>query len=1079
MRDNSEPKQKIPKEKKDKKILIKLQKEKNHSTNTIPSIKETLEEQSKYQTINQISKSFNMTMDENKINIKENSKPKTRNISKISKIPSSLIHNNNESSLLKNLQFLDSDNVKLREALKEINKELQQKEEALNESQKLIKKINNEYTQILNQYKAIEEEKAYFKKDNERLQKICNILTKNLNNKEKKEKQNEKIKAELIKTKELLNNLKNNYNSDKNDFNKKEKDIKYKEMIIKDLKSEGNKIVNMLQDRDLLIREYNIKINELNDIIKQKDEQLKLMLNFSKELNNENKTNIKEITKQAVKTINTLYNARKNKEEENKINLIQIKSDLKSNNNDENNKIDIITKKNCSFLINKAIKRDIFIPDIELKTINKEFLEANNIKISLIKTEIFSSILREFHLFEYINDFFNKSNENLKNLNLPKNDKQDKSIKAFKNCYDKIVNCLIKYKKENSFLKSKINEITLYINKLQNDFSNKNKKIKEKFERLQNQYLLYLKKLETKDKNIINLENNTDNKDINYSKEISELNKEIDKINNINHNLNDELLNKDEIINKLRNENNKLNNKINLYRTNPNAENNIKFYNSYSTKANSINPKNLLSENYYFQYNKPDDLKLNTYKVLSQNNIFDSFNNNDDLSKNTQEFSTNIKSDNDNLMKFKTQNYNNENYDFSKTYIKSNNYNNNNFVNLVIQVQDEFSYNSNHNIMNNIQKNCSSNIDNSYLNNIENKNNISTIIKNFTQKINEDQFIDIINKIFSSNNIILMLNNKIGEIKNNLSQIKEKFRNNNKEKKIKPSQLIDVIDEVEKLLFYLFNQLNKFNIDSQSIFPFLKIIFNMVSTISFNNPLEINNINNNLYNITPINIDINTLINTTSSNYNNKFNSKKNFKDKILQNTINQNKSEINLHVFNNIFYINNKIFSSSELIKYYSIYEGLDISELISVFREICDNFKNIILNSKFNYDTDLSDFEENNDDIGKPKDNEIITENNTYHIVNEKIFGLKKFEFNFKLFFELLKNYLVVFEIVVKQIEINIQNNQRKKELKNVLNNLYEIFEDSSYLNIDNYDDNTIFCRKILLTLLLNQKEYLSNFI
>ena len=156
-----------------------------------------------------------------------------------------------------------------------------------------------------------------------------------------------------------------------------------------------------------------------------------------------------------------------------------------------------------------------------------------------------------------------------------------------------------------------------------------------------------------------------------------------------------------------------------------------------------------------------------------------------------------------------------------------------------------------------------------------------------------------------------------------------------------------------------------------------------------------------------------------------------------------------------------------------------MDVSELITVFSEICDNFKNIILNSKFNYDTDLSDLEENNDDIGKAKDNEIITENNTYYVVNEKIFGLKKFEFNFKLFFELLKNYLIVFEIIVKQIEINIQNIQRKKELEKTLNILYEIFEDSSYLNINNLDDNTIFCRKILLTLLLNQKEYLSKFI
>ena len=62
---------------------------------------------------------------------------------------------NNESSLLKNIKFLDSDNLKLREALNEINLELQEKEEELNESQKLIKKINNEYTHLLNQYKSL------------------------------------------------------------------------------------------------------------------------------------------------------------------------------------------------------------------------------------------------------------------------------------------------------------------------------------------------------------------------------------------------------------------------------------------------------------------------------------------------------------------------------------------------------------------------------------------------------------------------------------------------------------------------------------------------------------------------------------------------------------------------------------------------------------------------------------------------------------------------------------------------------------------------------------------------------------
>ena len=249
----------------------------------------------------------------------------------------------------------------------------------------------------------------------------------------------------------------------------------------------------------------------------------------------------------------------------------------------------------------------------------------------------------------------------------------------------------------------------------------------------------------------------------------------------------------------------------------------------------------------------------------------------------------------------------------------------------------------------------------------------------------------------------------------------------------------------------------------------------MVSLIAYNIPLEINN---NIYDITPITNNSNTLFNTSKTNYNNNAYSKNNVKDNILMNNIiNKNKNKINIQNFHYLFYINNKIFSSSELIQYRSIYDGLGLSELISVFKEICENFKNIILNSKFNYDTDYSDFEENND-IEKNKYSEMVTENNTYHVVNEKIFGLKKFEFNFKLFFELLKNYLIVFEIVVQQIEINLNNLQNKKEIESILNILYEIFEGCSYLNLNSLDDNTIFCRKILLTLLLNQREYLLSY-
>ena len=48
------------------------------------------------------------------------------------------------------------------------------------------------------------------------------------------------------------------------------------------------------------------------EIILRKDDQLKLMVNFSKEINKEYKSNVAELTKQAVKTIKVFYNTLNN-----------------------------------------------------------------------------------------------------------------------------------------------------------------------------------------------------------------------------------------------------------------------------------------------------------------------------------------------------------------------------------------------------------------------------------------------------------------------------------------------------------------------------------------------------------------------------------------------------------------------------------------------------------------------------------------------------------------------------------------------------------------------------------------------
>ena len=282
-----------------------------------------------------------------------------------------------------------------------------------------------------------------------------------------------------------------------------------------------------------------------------------------------------------------------------------------------------------------------------------------------------------------------------------------------------------------------------------------------------------------------------------------------------------------------------------------------------------------------------------------------------------------------------------------------------------------------------------------------------------------------------------------------------------------------------------------------NILPHLNNIFDFVSKIVFDSPyISLSN----SYNINPLNkgISISSINNNKNDNITNNYENIKNYNDiginninnisinnnKINNREMTENSTKTKESLFPNIqelkqfFDINKKIFSSSELIKYRIIYEGLPISKLLKIFKDICDNIKKTISNSKVEYDSDVSDYDDSKSNIFEEVKHFKETENSTYHIVNQKIFEIKKLEFYHKIFMELLKNYLVSFEIIVNQIEKEIQNKdkQRQCELGEELNILYNIFEDAVYYKMDRLDDDVIFNRKIILKLLLNHKEYLS---
>ena len=1005
----------------------------------------------------------------NESNTSSNATPKNRDFNNI-------YNKNSGQSLLKNVQYLDEENSRLKELLSEMKNELRQKEEALNDSQKIILKLKDEYSQIMKEYKKLETEKNKIFEKKESNQKILNNISKTQNEYERVLKLNEQLKQELIRTKENLNYYKSNFSSATNDLNKLEKHNKTKEMIINDLKIEGDKCVNMLQDRDLLIESYSKKINELNSIISQKNDQLKLMVNFSKEINNENKSNVKEITKQAVKTIKVFYNTLNNKDNKNQVNFIEIKNNnnlAKDANNDINNDLMILSNlfdnklnsQKCSTLLQDSLKDLLYIPEEGANFINKEFLIDNNFKTSLIKTELYSSLIRENNLYNFLKNIFGKL-DTASAFNTGIHEKVMK-MNDFKFQFFQMKLMFENYYKENSVLKNKLKELKLYIEKLKNDMDKKNKKYKEKINELMNLIELNENNL-TNEKNKDSVKNNIGK----LKNEISNLNSQMDKINNEKYNLTEKNKEKDDLINNLKKEIEKLNLKINSLRTNPLAENNINYLekreNSTQTDNDIINMKEYMNGSNSFSRNKKE---RNKYYLTTNKKTLE-IQSNERFTYYLESMKKENNNDNENeIIKEK------ENLSLNYiTPIKINKNVNNNINNNINEKYEINSFSKLTNLDNILEVQQNSDLNNMcQINN--NKIHNSSFKEDFKKELNESNFITVANKNISISKSFSILTNKIEHVKNIILSVKEKIKKMKPEKKISPHNLFKVLNHIEKYITYIFIYLNQSNGEILSILPTVSIIYNLISKYIYKKPFQMyNDMQDNIYNF--------------DYGYPNKENYQYEINNQIEDikfDSSSSNTSKENIIPYPNIqelkqfFDINKKIFSSSELIKYRNMYINLSISQIIKVFKETCNNLKKTIHNLrqsyKINNASEYSDFSETTNSKLKSQ-KEYGGECEDYRIVNEKILNLKKFEFDFKILMELLKNYLVCFEIVVRKIEKEKigRNKVNLIQLGQEVNIIYNLFEDVIYYKIDELDDDIIFNRKVILKLVQNHKEFLT---
>lgn len=111
---------------------------------------------------------------------------------------------------------------------------------------------------------------------------------------------------------------------------------------------------------------------------------------------------------------------------------------------------------------------------------------------------------------------------------------------------------------------------------------------------------------------------------------------------------------------------------------------------------------------------------------------------------------------------------------------------------------------------------------------------------------------------------------------------------------------------------------------------------------------------------------------------------------------------------------------------------------------------------------------------------ENELL--NTSYKFVNDRIYRLKKQEFDFSNLCEVVKNYILVQEIIVNYLfKENVQ--YEKEETKHeefkakldVIDELLAIVENTLFYKIDEMEEDSIVLRKIITRLLLNQKQYL----
>ena len=313
---------------------------------------------------------------------------------------------------IKTIQNLTQENSQLKEALTELEKDLKEKDQSIEESSKIIYKLKDEYSKVIKEFQLMEKsynelldeynQKTIEISEEKKTQSMMNVLI-NKNKNDLSMDDKKLIYKQNMKNKKKILSC--------GDVKQKNEKSKLKDMneIIRDLKKKNLIYIKIIKDKDSVIEKQNIKIKELNDIIN--------------EMNEKNKIN----------------------------------EDIFHN---------IFNNKNASFslvnLLNENIKQANNSKDKfqEILSIN------NNLKTELMKTELFSGLIRENHFNNFIQKLLEKMNIS-------------KLIHIYQYCIEN-KNNYINMMKENHLLKKSNRILYNNLSELKNQININNKKVKNK-----------------------------------------------------------------------------------------------------------------------------------------------------------------------------------------------------------------------------------------------------------------------------------------------------------------------------------------------------------------------------------------------------------------------------------------------------------------------------------------------------------------------------------------------------------------------------------------------------------------------